>query len=105
MPKGSFDRMVVAAHRGKSPAQLQGLDVDALNGVSADDRQHLQRAFGIRTIGDFAANRFVRAARAIQEDAAGIEHDPGPDVGWTGFFAAAPGPGVMIPQIASPDYS
>ena len=90
MPKGSFDRMVVAAHRGKSPAQLQGLDVDALNGVSADDRQHLQRAFGIRTIGDFAANRFVRAARAIQEDAAGIEHDPGPDVGWTGFFAAAP---------------
>jgi hypothetical protein len=90
MPKGSFDPMVVAAHRGKSPAQLLGLDVDALNGVSAGDKQHLQDAFGIRTIGDLASNRFVRAARAIQEEAAGIEHDPGPDVDWTDFFAAAP---------------
>ena len=90
MPKGSFDPMVDAAHRGKSSVQLLGLDVDALNGVSAGDKQHLQDAFGIQTIGDFASNRFVRAARAIQEDAAGIEHDPGPDVGWTDSFAAAP---------------
>jgi hypothetical protein len=90
MPKGSFDLMVVAAHRGKSPVQLLGLNVDALNGVSAGDKQHLQDAFGIRTIGDLASNRFVRAARAIQEEAAGIEHDPGPDVAWTDFFAAAP---------------
>lgn len=37
MPKGSFDPMVVAAHRGKAPDQLPGLDVDAPNGVSTGD--------------------------------------------------------------------
>lgn len=90
MPKGSFDEMLVAAHRGKSSDQLIGLDVDALNGVSPDDKQHLKDAFGIQTIGDFASNRFVRAARAIQEEAAGIDHDPGPCVAWTEFLATAP---------------
>ena len=32
MSKGSYDPMVVAAHRGKSPDRLLALDVDALNG-------------------------------------------------------------------------
>jgi hypothetical protein len=90
MPKGSFDSLVIAAHRGKSSAQLLGLDVDALRGVSSGDKQHLLDAFGIGTIGDLASDRFVRAARAIQEEAAAIEHDPGPDVAWTEFLAAAP---------------
>ncbi len=90
MSNGSFDSMVVAAQRGKTSAELLMLDVDVLKGVSAGDKQHLQNAFGIETIGDFASNRFVRAARAIQEDAAGIEHDPGPDVDWTNFLATAP---------------
>jgi hypothetical protein len=90
MSKGSFDSMVVAAQHGKLSAELLGLGVDALKGVSAGDQQHLHSAFGIQTIGEFASNRFVRAARAIQQDAAGIEHDPGPDVGWTQFLATAP---------------
>jgi hypothetical protein len=90
MPKGSFDPMVNAAHRGKSSVQLLELDVDALYGVSDGDKQHLQEAFDIQTIGDFARNRFVRAARTIQEDTSAIEHDPGPDVGWTEFFSTAP---------------
>jgi hypothetical protein len=90
MPKGSFDPLVTAAHRGQAATQLVGLDVDALHGVSAGDKQHLLDAFGIRTIGDLASNRFIRTARAVQEDAAGIDHDPGPDVAWTEFFAAAP---------------
>jgi hypothetical protein len=90
MPKGSFDQHVDAAYRDKTPAELRGVDVDALKGVSAGDKQHLKDAFGIESIDDFASNRFVRIARAILEDAAGIDHDPGPDVGWTGFFATAP---------------
>ena len=44
MSNGSFDSMVVAAHRGKPFAELLGLDVDALSGVSAGDKQHLQNA-------------------------------------------------------------
>ena len=62
----SYDKKVVAAHRGKSAADLAGLDLDALNGVSAGDKQHLLEAFSIRSIDDLARNRFVRAARAIR---------------------------------------
>lgn len=90
MARGSFDSSVDAAHRGKQASDLAGLDVDGLKGVSAGDKQHLQDAFGIRTIGDLAANEFVRIARSIQEEAAGIDHDPGPDADWTIFFATAP---------------
>lgn len=90
MPSGSFDTKVNVAHRGKTSVELSGTGVDGLKGVSAADQQHLRDAFGIRTIGDLASNRFFRAARAIHEDAAGIDHDPGPDVEWSRFFATAP---------------
>jgi len=90
MAKGSFDDMVVAAHREKSAAEIAELDVDALNGVSAGDKQHLQDAFGIESINDLASNRFARAARTIQEEAQAIDHDPGPDAGWSTFFKNAP---------------
>ena len=76
MAKGNFDRFVVAAHSEKSAADLQGLDVDALSGVSASDADHLKEAFGIETIADLASNRFFAAARAIVEEAANIDHDP-----------------------------
>lgn len=90
MAKGSFDPKVVAAHRGKSAFDLVDLDVDTLHGVSASDKQHLEDALGIKTIGDLAGNEFVRVARAIEEESAAIDHDPGPDVDWTTFFATAP---------------
>jgi uracil-DNA glycosylase len=90
MARGNFDSKVVAAHAGKSAIDLIDLDVDALNGVSAGDKQHLQDAFGIKSVGDLARNRFVRAARAIDEEAQAIDHDPGPDADWTTFLAAAP---------------
>lgn len=90
MAKGSFDQLVNGRHRGKSSGELLSMEVDALSGVSASDKDHLRDAFGIVTVGDLAANRFVRAARTIQEDAARINHDPGPDVGWTELFAKAP---------------
>lgn len=90
MAKGSYDGLVNAPHRGKDAAELEALGVDALLGVSAGDGKHLQDAFGIVSIGDFAANSFARAARTIRHDAAGLDHDPGPDVEWTALFAAAP---------------
>lgn len=90
MTKGSFDPVVDAAHRGKSSVQLVELGVEALKGATPADKQHLRDAFGIQTIGDFASNRFVRVARAILDDASEIDHDPGPDVDWTAFFAQAP---------------
>lgn len=90
MARGSFDGFVVAAHHGKAASALSHLEVDALDGLSAGDRQHLLDAFGIRTIGDLAASRFVRRARSIIEEAAPIDHDPGPDADWSAFFTGAP---------------
>lgn len=90
MAIGSFDQYVTAAHRGKSARDLVELAIDALKGVSASDRQHLNDAFGITTIGDLGRHPFMRTARAIVEDALPIEHDPGPDIAWSTLFAQAP---------------
>ena len=90
MSMGSFHHWVNTAHHGKSAADLKAADVDALKGVSAADKQHLDDAFGINTIGDLAGNKFVRMARSISEAAPDIDHDPGPDPEWTAFFAGAP---------------
>lgn len=88
--KGTFDHLVVKAFRGHDAATLAQAPVDALYGVSADDARRLRDAFGIETLGDLASNRFVVAARAIAAEAAGRAHDPGPDLPWEAFFAAAP---------------
>jgi hypothetical protein len=90
MMKGSFDNFVVSAHHGQPAAALAEAPVDTLSGVSAADAARLSEAFGIRTIGDLAGNRYVAAARAIAEAAADPGHDRGPDAGWTAFFAQAP---------------
>lgn len=39
--------------------------VEALAGVSAADAQALDKAFGIKTIGDLGSNKHIRAAIAI----------------------------------------
>ena len=90
MAIGSFDQYVTVAHRGKSARDLVELAVDALKGVSASDRQHLEDAFGITTIGDLGRHPFMSTARAMVEDALPVEHDPGPDTAWSEFFARAP---------------
>lgn len=90
MSTGSFDCMTNAAHHGKPATELINLDVDALKGVSASDKQHLKDAFGVKTIGDLGRNRFVHAARAIVEQSADIGHDPGPDAEWMTLFKQAP---------------
>lgn len=90
MKAGPFDSMVNVGQRGKPAAEIVGLGVDALKGVSAADKQQLKEAFGITTIGDLGGNRFAHAARAIVEHSADIGHDPGPDVTWSALFKEAP---------------
>lgn len=90
MTKGTYDHWLTAAHDGKSADEANASQLDALSGVSAADRQHLIDAFGIDTVGDLAMHRFVRRAQTINQDAAEVEHDPGPDPDWSAFFADAP---------------
>lgn len=90
MVAGPFDTMLNVNHRGNSAAELLTLDVDALKGVSAGDKQHLLDAFGIRTIGDLGRNRFFHIALAVVNHGADIGHDPGPDEKWSALFKKAP---------------
>lgn len=88
--KGSFDHLVVKSHHGQSAATIASASVDTLSGVSASDADHLREAFGIETVGDLAANRFVQAAQAILIASVDPGHDRGPDLAWTAFFQQAP---------------
>ena len=71
-------------------ATIASASVDTLSGVSASDAEHLREAFGIETVGDLAANRFVQAAQAILIASVDLGHDRGPDLAWTAFFQQAP---------------
>ena len=53
------------AYETKTPAELVDAPVEALQGVSAADAEALKRAFNIKTIGDLAGSKHVRAAQAI----------------------------------------
>jgi hypothetical protein len=87
----SFDRMLDQAHRGKAAVELLGLSPAALKGVSESDAQHLQAAFGIRTIRQLAELRSAGWARAILAGGRGAPgFDPGPPPDWETFFAVAP---------------
>ena len=87
---GSFDHLVVKSYRGQPASMIAQAPVDALLGVSADDATRLREAFGIKTVADLAANRFVLAAQTIRETAVNLGHDRGPDPEWTAFFENAP---------------
>jgi hypothetical protein len=85
----SYDQFVTAAHRGKRLKELLAAPVDALNGVSAADADHLERAFGIKTVEGLGASvYFQRAASLVNADV--LNHDSGPPRAWAAFFAAAP---------------
>lgn len=85
-----FDRLVVKAHRGRTAAELAEASPDALTGVSQEDAERLEAAFGVKTIGDLADNRFVAAAMAIRDAADSPGFDPGPPRRWIDLFAANP---------------
>lgn len=87
----SFDRLVVAAFRGRSAAELASAPPDALHGLSASTAGHLDASLRARTVGRLATNRLLRAAAVIERAAAGVpRYDPGPPPEWEQAFAAAP---------------
>ena len=58
-------KYVDKAHEQKEFAELAGLPIDALQGVSAADAEAIQKAFGVKTIRQLAEHKFIRAAQAI----------------------------------------
>ncbi|MBO0767466.1 MAG: hypothetical protein J2O48_02150 [Solirubrobacterales bacterium] len=53
------------AYETKEFSELADAPVDALQGVSAGDAEHLQAAFNIKTVRDLAESKYVRWAQAI----------------------------------------
>jgi len=66
-PGGSLDDLVDKAWAGKTAHELLAAPLDALKGLTPADAAALHHAIGITTIGDLATNRFVAAARTIQQ--------------------------------------
>jgi hypothetical protein len=60
-----ISRYLDKAYEGKEFAELADSPVDALEGVSAGDAEHLRAAFNIRTIRDLADSKYVLRAQAI----------------------------------------
>jgi hypothetical protein len=58
-------RYLDKAYERKEFSELAEAPVDALEGVSAGDAEHLQAAFNIRTIRDLADSKYVLRAQAI----------------------------------------
>ena len=62
---GAIDTKVDKAYEAKSLAEIAEAPVDALQGVSAGDAEHLKAAFGIQTVRDLGTNKFFLWAQAI----------------------------------------
>ncbi|WP_428263546.1 uracil-DNA glycosylase family protein [Haliangium sp.] len=85
----SYDYMVVRDYHGRSAQELLSAPVDAIEGISGADAEHLRQAFGVRTVRDLAACRPFDKARAVAA-AAAPSFDPGPPPAWATLFAEAP---------------
>ena len=53
------------AYENLSLKELRDVPVSAISGVSETDAADLKKAFGINTVGDFATNKYVLLAQAI----------------------------------------
>ena len=62
---GDISTKVDKQYEGKSIIDLAGAPVDALQGVSAGDAEHLKAAFGIVTVRDLGTNKYFLWAQAI----------------------------------------
>lgn len=60
-----ISRFLDKAYEEREFAELAEAPVDALEGVSASDAEHLQAAFNIRSIRDLAESKYVLRAQAI----------------------------------------
>jgi hypothetical protein len=61
----SIEKFLDKAYEQKEFKELAEAPVDALQGVSEKDAQLLKEAFNIKTVRDFATNKYVRWAQAI----------------------------------------
>lgn len=64
---GDISTKVDKAYEGKSIIDLASAPVDALQGVSAGDAEHLAAAFGIKTVQDLGTNKYFLWAQAISK--------------------------------------
>jgi hypothetical protein len=63
----SFEKLLDKAYEKKTAKELVDAPVAALAGVSEGDAVLLHKAFGIKTIGDLATNKYFVAAHQIAE--------------------------------------
>jgi hypothetical protein len=61
----NIEKFLDKAYEQKEFSELVNAPVDALAGVSEADAAALAKAFGIKTIGDLAKNKYVLWAQAI----------------------------------------
>ena len=62
---GDITSKVDKAYEDKTLAEIAEAPVDALQGVSASDAEHLAAAFNIRTIRDLGTSKYFLWAQAI----------------------------------------
>lgn len=62
---GDLTNKLDKAFESKGIAELADAPVDALQGVSAGDAEHLKAAFNIKTVRDLGTNKFFLWAQAI----------------------------------------
>ena len=62
---GDIASKVDKAYEQKSIAELADAPVDALQGVSEGDAQHLKDAFNIKTVRDLGTNKYFLWAQAV----------------------------------------
>jgi hypothetical protein len=60
-----LDKALDKEYEGKSLEELLDSPVAALAGVSAGDAEHLEAAFGIKTVRDLGKNKYFALAHAL----------------------------------------
>lgn len=63
----NLDAVLDKAYESSSLKELADAPVSALSGVSEADGEALLKAFNIKTVGDLADNKYIKAAQAIAE--------------------------------------
>jgi len=86
----SIKHLLDAVYEEKSLAEILDASTAALQGVSSSDADKLEAAFGVKTIRDLAALKYVRYAQAILALDGCPDFDPGPPPEWQQLFGNAP---------------
>ena len=64
---GDIAGKVDKAYESKGLTEIADAPVDALQGVSEGDAQHLKEAFNIKTVRDLGTNKYFLWAQAISK--------------------------------------